>query len=281
MTDSNTLEVGIFGLGEAGSRIASGLVSAGADVVAFDPAPVETPPGVQRVDDPAGAVKGRALVMAITAARDAQGAIAQAWDVLPRGGLYADLSTAPPTLKEDLSDTATLRGLRFADVALMSTVEGSGLATPSLVSGSGAARYRDLLTPFGADVEVVGEEPGWAAAHKLLRSVVTKGLTALVVESLAAARQLDLEAWLSAHILEFAEGLNQEMLERLVSATSTHLERRIVEMGSAAALLESVGVEPLMTTATETLLRRIQDEMVQLPEDGLFEPSEPRKSSKS
>ena len=128
------MRITVFGMGEAGSLIAADLAAAGADVHGYDPAPVATPPQVTRHDDPKTAVAGAALVMAVTAAADAQGAIAQAWDVIKRGTVYADLSTAPASLKEDLNDTAALRGLPFADVALMATVRGNGLTTPSLAS---------------------------------------------------------------------------------------------------------------------------------------------------
>ena len=119
------LTVTVFGLGEAGSLISADLAAAGASVKGFDPAAVPTPDGVQRHDDPREAVAGSNLVMAITPAVDAQTAIAQAWDAIGRGTVYADLSTAPPSLKEDLNDTATIRADRYvrpADSARASCV---------------------------------------------------------------------------------------------------------------------------------------------------------------
>lgn len=251
------MRVTIFGLGEAGSLLAADIVAAGADVHAFDPAEVATPPGVTRHDDPADAVQETDLVMAVTAAVDAQGAIAQAWDRLHRGTLYADLSTAPPTLKQDLSDTATLRGLSFADVALLATVPGNGLATPSLVSGSGADRYAEIVNGLGGDVDVIGDTPGDAAARKLLRSVVMKGLAALVIEAVEAAQKLDLDRWLLTHLDQLIEDADGGLLRRLVSGTEIHAERRAIEMESVTALLESVGVEPAMSRATTQVIRRV------------------------
>lgn len=265
MTDDAALRVAIFGIGEAGSAIASDLAAATIEVTAFDPSDVATPDGVKRVGSPDEAVRGRHLILAVTAAADAQTAIAQAWNVLPRGAIYADLSTAPPTLKQDLSDTATLRGLKFADVALMGTVPGKGVSTPSLVSGSGAREYADLLNGLGGAVEVVGDEPGLAAARKLLRSVVTKGLTALVFEAMAAAQSLGLEDWMWEHIVEFVEGADRASLERLLEGTGPHIERRIVEMDSAAALLESVEIGPLMTQATASLLKKVGAGEMEIP----------------
>lgn len=265
MTEASPLRVAIFGIGEAGSAIATDLAAGDVEVTAFDPADVATPNGVERADSPAAAVRGRTLILAVTSASDAQAAIAQAWDVLSRGSIYADLSTAPPTLKEDLSDTATLRGLRFVDVALMAPVPGRGLSTPSLASGSGATRYAELINSLGGSVEVVGDEPGMAATRKLLRSIVTKGITALVVEAMAGARAHKLEDWLWDHIVEFVEGADRSSLERLVRGTGPHVQRRMVEMDSASSMLESVDIEPIMARATESLLKRVRDEEISLP----------------
>jgi len=253
------IRIGVLGIGEAGSAIAADLAAAGADVGAFDPADVPTPQGVERYASPEDLVQRREMIMSITAAVDAQAAIAQAWTELPRGAIYADLSTAPPTLKQDLNDTATLRGLAFADVALMSTVPRNGLATPTLVSGAGAAAYSELLTPLGARVEVVGAEPGEAATRKLLRSVVTKGLTAVVLEAMEGARRADLEDWMWAHIVDFINTADADLMQLLVDGTELHLERRIVEMESAAALLESVEVSPTMSQATERYLKGLRE----------------------
>ena len=259
MTADRPRMIAVFGLGEAGSRFAADLAAAGANVAGYDPAPVETPDGVQRFESPIEAVKGADLVMAITAASDAQAAIAQAWNQIGRGTIYADLSTAPPNFKEDLNDTAALRGMRFADVALMAPVPGRGIATPSYASGPGAPDYALAVNDLGGNVEVVGEEAGQAAARKLLRSIVTKGLTAVVIEAMEGAAKLELDDWLWDHVVEFVETADRETIEHLVEGTRTHVDRRIVEMDSAALLLESLDVEPLTARATEALLKQVRE----------------------
>ena len=259
MTAGHPDIIAVFGLGEAGSLVAADLAAAGVDVAGYDPAPVATPDGVKRCESPIDAVKGADLVMAITSAADAQAAIAQAWNQIKRGTIYADLSTAPPNFKEDLNETAALRGMRFVDVALMAPVPGLGLATPSYAAGPGAADYASAVNDLGGNVEVVGEEAGQAAARKLLRSIVTKGLTAVVIEAMAGAAKLELDDWLWDHVVEFIETADRETIERLVEGTRNHVDRRIVEMDSAALLLESLDVEPLTARATEALLKEVRD----------------------
>ncbi len=251
-----TVRIAIFGLGEAGSLIARDLASAGAEVHAFDPADVPTPDGVNRRATASDAVAGASLIMAITAAADAQTAIAQAWDRLRRGSLYADLSTAPASLKQDLNDSATMRGLAFADVALMAPVPGTGLATPALASGSGAKRYAETVNGFGGAVEVVSDEAGDAATRKLLRSVFVKGLTGVLIEALRAADAAGEGMWMRDHLAEVVSSADGALLDRLLSGTSSHAKRRAEEMEHAATMLHQLGVEPVIT---EMIARMLHD----------------------
>jgi 3-hydroxyisobutyrate dehydrogenase-like beta-hydroxyacid dehydrogenase len=254
--------VAVFGLGEAGAEIAADLVAAGATVRGFDPAPVPTPAHVARCDDPREAVVDADVVLAVTAAHDADTALRQALDAIPRTALYADLSTSSAVQERHLAGIADARGLRFADVALMSTVPGTGIQTPQLASGSGAERYAELLGPLGAAVTVVGVEAGDAAARKLLRSVLMKGLAALVIESLRAGQAAGLGDWVWEHLVTEIGAADEDLVRRLVDGTEPHAVRRRHEMEAAASFLAELGVDPVMTRATVETLSRVPSEGV-------------------
>lgn len=249
------MRVVIFGLGEAGSVIASDLAASGTEVHAFDPAAVPTPHGVTRHTDPREAVEGAAVVMSITSAADSRSAMDQAWDAIDRPTIYADLATAAPGLEEELADVAAQKGVLFADVALMAPVSGRGLGTPALAAGTGAESLSDLLNPLGARLEAIGETAGQASARKLTRSVITKGLAALIIESISAAEARGDRDWMREHIDELITGLDADMVIRLIAGTEKHGLRRLEEMETAAMFLESLGVEPHMTRATVERLR--------------------------
>jgi 3-hydroxyisobutyrate dehydrogenase len=251
------MRVAVLGIGEAGSLFAADLVASGATVAAYDPAPVRTPPGVDRHIDPEGAVAGAGLVLALTASTDARLALTQALPAIPVGTLYADLSTSAPDVKRDLAALAAHAGLEFADVALMSIVPGHGLRTPALVSGPGARRYVDVMTPLDVPVDVVGDRAGDAAARKLLRSIVMKGLAAVVIEAVRAAEAADLGPWLWENLVQEISTADERMLVRLVTGTRTHAERRLAEMEACRALLDALGVDPVMTRSTVEALRRV------------------------
>ncbi len=262
MTHDRLRRVAVFGLGEAGRLIAADLAATRARVTGYDPAPHPTPTGVTRCADPAAAVEGVDLVLAITAAADARSALCQALDRIPQGALYADLSTASAAKKRDLAALAGERGLAFADVALMSTVPGKGVRTPQLVSGAGAERYARLLAPTGVTVTTVGEVPGDAATHKLLRSIVMKGLAALVIEAMQAGEAAGTRDWLWAHLVDEITAADEALLRRIVVGAGLHDVRRRLEMQASSDLLDELGVEPVMSRATVERFRRVSEEGV-------------------
>jgi 3-hydroxyisobutyrate dehydrogenase-like beta-hydroxyacid dehydrogenase len=248
----------VFGLGEAGSLIAGDLATLpDVEVHGYDPAEVATPAGVVRHARPEDAVAGADLVLGVTAATDAAAAVAQALDDIPPGAIYADLATAPAGLKRSLAATAAAAGLGFTDVALMAPVQGTGLRTPALASGPAARDFVATMGRLGMPVEHAGHEPGMAATRKLLRSIVVKGLTALVVESMQAAEAAGLAAETWHNVVGQIAAADEEFVRRLVAGTGRHAARRVHEMEAAAELLAELGVEPLMTSATATRLRLV------------------------
>lgn len=254
------MKVAIFGLGEAGSRFAADLVCEGVDVRGYDPADVSTPGGVLRCAIASEAVADVDLVIALTSAADAPRALAQARDAIPAGAVYADLGTGSAGLKQSLAATAKERGLLFVDVALMATVPGKGLRTPALASGEGAARYLELMAPFGIELQSVGPTAGDAATRKLLRSVFMKGLAAVVIEAMRAAEAAGQAEWLWDNIVDEVTAAGAPLLSRLVRGTAPHALRRLHEMEASAAMLEELGVDPLMTRSTIESLRRVMSD---------------------
>lgn len=254
------MEIAVFGLGEAGSRIAADLAAAGAGVSAYDPADVGTPDNVCRQSDPVEAVAKAELVLSITAASDALAAMKQAWDAIHPPTVYADLSTCSIQLAGEMAEVAAAKDVSFADVALMSSVPGRGVATPSLSSGTGAEQYAELINRLGGDVEAIGEVAGMASARKLMRSVVMKGLAALLSESLEGAGARADQDWLWEHMVRVLSELDEGMLRRLLSGTGIHAKRRLEEMEAAEELLVDLGVDPTMTRATVEFLDRVVNE---------------------
>lgn len=251
------LQIAVFGLGEAGALISADLAKAGVTVTGFDPADVPSPAGIRRVDAPVDAVKTADVVLAITAQADAVEAMSQALHAIRRMAVYADLSTSSPSLKRQLAELARSRDFDFVDVALMAMVPGNGIRTPALASGAGAGRFVAAFKPLGMPVEAISHIPGDAATRKLLRSVMMKGLAALVIEAMRAGHAAGCADWLWTNMADQLTVADESVLRRLVTGTGLHALRRLHEMESSSALLDELGVDAVMTRSTVESHRQV------------------------
>jgi 3-hydroxyisobutyrate dehydrogenase-like beta-hydroxyacid dehydrogenase len=258
-TQASAQAVAVLGLGEAGSRFAADLVSAGVEVRGYDPATSSAPDGVDRAGDPGSAVSGATVVLALTSASTALATAESALPGLDAGAIYADLNTTLPARKHDIAALVRPAGARFVDVALLGPVPARGLGTPALASGPGARAFADVLGPLGMPVEVLSDRPGDAATRKLLRSVFMKGLAASVLESLRAAEAAGQASWLEG---EIAAVVGEPLLERLVEGSRRHAVRRVDELEAARELLLELGVEPRMAAASAEVLAELAEQRV-------------------
>src|SRR5262245_27277185 len=167
--------IAVLGLGEAGAAIAADLAAAGARVLGWDPARRDPIEGVQAAAGDREAVAGADVVLSVNSGAVALEVAQGVADALGDRHLYADLNTTSPGVKRAVGEAVSARGATFADVALIAPVPGRGARTPTLASGPGAPRFADELGRFGMPVNVLGPEPGEAAARKLVRSVFAKG----------------------------------------------------------------------------------------------------------
>ncbi|CAI3803883.1 NAD(P)-dependent oxidoreductase [Pseudarthrobacter sp. MM222] len=249
----------VIGLGEAGATYAAALVAAGHSVTGFDPVAPSTPAGVNRAATAAEACLGADVVLVLTGAAAARGVARECLPVLPPGSCYADFTSSSPHVMQELGRLSG--SALFADVAILGPVPTQGAKTPLMVSGPGAQAIACLLSPLGAEVEIADGEPGAAMAHKLLRSVLMKGMASVVVEAVTAGRAAGLEDWIRAQIARQLAGDGQAVIDRFLTGTAKHALRRSKEMQDTASYLSAdLGVPAEMTTASAAALTRIAAE---------------------
>jgi 3-hydroxyisobutyrate dehydrogenase-like beta-hydroxyacid dehydrogenase len=255
---SAVINVALLGLGEAGSAFATDLIALGVPTAGWDPVASRSVSGLRRADSAGDAVAGADLVLSLNSGASALSAAQAAACAFSHEALFADLNTTGIALKREIAASVRAAGAAFADVALLAPVPGRGIRTPALVSGDGAERYAEILSSLGAPVDVVGPEPGAAAARKLLRSVFMKGLAASVLESLAAAEAAGYADWLRSDIEAMLRAADESLVDRLVDGSRLHATRRVAEMEAAAELLRELGVEPHIAQAAADLLRELE-----------------------
>ncbi|WP_018763341.1 NAD(P)-dependent oxidoreductase [Arthrobacter sp. 135MFCol5.1] len=245
----------VIGLGEAGATYAAALAAAGHQVSGFDPVAATTPEGVSRAATAAEACAGAEIVLVMTGAAAARSVAQECLPVLGDGSVYADFTSSSPGVMQELGQLPSKA--RFADVAILGPVSALGEKTPLMVSGPGAQAVAELLRPLGVQVEIADGEPGAAMAHKLLRSVLMKGLASVVVEAVQAGHAAGLEEWIRGQIANQLAGDGQAVIDRFLTGTVKHAVRRSKEMQDTASYLSDLGVPAEMTTASAAALARM------------------------
>jgi putative dehydrogenase len=251
---SEAIRIGVIGLGEAGSLIAAGLQAAGAQVVGYDPAkPADAP--VTVVESAAAAVSGADLVISINSSTAARKVAEEVAPLLDAGTIYADLNTGTPSLKRAIASLFP-DGV-FADVAVMKAVPGLAEKVPMAAAGPGARRFIELLEPFGLNLDFVSEVAGEAAARKLIRSILAKGMAAVLIDCLWAAESMGLQDWAYEEILREFESSSAETAKRYLSGTAQHLKRRQIEMMDVSEMLNETGYQSTMLDGVALTYSRI------------------------
>ena len=124
--------------------------------------------------------------------------------------------------------------------------------TPMLIGGAAAPEFQEMFAPYGMRMDVVStDQIGRAAAVKMFRSVIYKGLEALIFECVLGASQYGAEDRVFASLAESFPGIDwKKLADYMVGRVVVHGERRAREMDEVARTLEELGIEPMMAAAT-------------------------------
>jgi 3-hydroxyisobutyrate dehydrogenase len=250
------ITVGFIGFGEAGSTIAQGLKSAGlARIFAFDIDPDRVRANAQRSGIPllgsnrelAGSAQ---IIFSTVTCSRAKQAAEQTAPFLKQQHIYADLNSVSPAVKQEIEHIIVDAGGRFVEAAVMSPVLPHGHRSPVLLGGKAAVAFAELMRPFGMRLEVISEKVGPAAATKMFRSIIVKGLEALMLECVLAAAPYGADERVFSSLTESFPGIDwQRLANYMVSRVVLHGERRAREMEEVAETLNSLGIEPIMAAA--------------------------------
>lgn len=253
------MKIAILGLGEAGSRFANDLAALGVEVVGFDPAlKRNVSPAVTLASNNAEAARNTDIILSVNLSAAAETVATEVLPVLRPGQLYAEMNTASPDTKRRVEAILEPSGAMVVDVAIMAPVPPKGILTPFLVSGPGATLFAERLLPLGLNISVLSEIVGEAATRKLLRSIVYKGIAAVIGEAVEAGRSFDLEPYIREQILSVVGG-NDALIDRFLEGSKTHAIRRSHELEAVVSMLTARDIEPVMSRATLASLENLID----------------------
>ncbi len=254
------MSIALIGFGEVGQVLADDLIANGHPVQAFDIAFTDPASAQHRAALTRGlaphpqigpALAGARIVFcAVTAAADLDAAAAAADVILP-GTFYVDLNSASPGVKQQAAQSLGSAGARYVEAAVMSPIEPARLASPMLLGGPHAAGFADLAGPLGfSSLTVFSDRIGPASATKMCRSVIIKGMEALLTEAMLAARHHGVEQQVLASLGNLLPGADWPALARyMISRSIEHGVRRAEEMREVAVTVAEAGVQPWMSEA--------------------------------
>jgi 3-hydroxyisobutyrate dehydrogenase-like beta-hydroxyacid dehydrogenase len=259
--DPRLWRVGLVGYGEVGRILAEDLRKQGVAVAAYDvklgtaaDEPIRRHASQHDVSlaGSHGALASQAdfIVSAVTASQTVAVAESCAPAVRSRA-FYLDFNSASPGAKITAADRVVGGGGRYVEAAVMTAIAPYRIRVPLLLGGPSAAALQPLLEALGFDAAVASERLGVASATKMCRSVIVKGLEAMVIESFTAARAYGVEDQVLASLAETFPGIDWEkqggyFFQRVIQ----HGRRRVEEMREAARTVQEAGLEPWSAAGT-------------------------------
>jgi len=271
------LPITLIGYGEVGRILAEDLVAQGHRITACD-TKLGSPAGQPLIEHAAGlgvtlvaahadAVRGAELVVsAVTASQMVP--VAQACAAaLSRGAYFLDFNSASPGAKVSAAARVNAGPGRYVEGAVMTSLPPYRIKVPLLLGGPDAAALAPLLESLGFAPKVASEKLGVASATKMCRSVMIKGLEAMVIEAFTTARAYGVEDAVLASLHETFPGIDWErqgayFFQRVIE----HGRRRSEEVREVAETVREAGLTPWSAAGTAERQAWVAD----LADAGLF-----------
>ncbi|WAC71366.1 DUF1932 domain-containing protein [Roseateles sp. SL47] len=276
---AGSLRIGLIGYGEVGRILAEDLRGSGHDLTAYDLK--LTPPGtaadplrqhatahgVRLCATAAEAAAGRDLVISAVTASETVNAARACAAGLASGTFVLDFNSASPGAKQQAAAVVEGHGGRYVEGAVMTSVPPYRIRVPLLLGGPQAQALLPMLERLGFAAKVHDERLGVASATKMCRSVMIKGLEAMVIESLTAARHYGVEDAVIASLQETFPGIQWEQqaayfFQRVIQ----HGRRRSEEVREVAMTVTEAGLVPWSANGTAER----QAWMADLADNGVF-----------
>ena len=276
-SDPREWRVGLVGYGEVGRILAEDLRGQGLAVAAYDiklgtaaDAPLRRHAAEQGVSLTATHAElaswADLVISAVTASQTV--AVAEACaPAVKRDAFFLDFNSASPGAKIAAADRIGAGGARYVEAAVMTAIASYRIRVPLLLGGPSAAELQPLVAVLGFDADVASDKLGVASATKMCRSVMIKGLEAMVIESFTAARAYGVEDQVIASLAETFPGIDWEkqggyFFQRAIQ----HGRRRAEEMREAAETVREAGLDAWSAAGTAER----QGWMAELADAGTF-----------
>lgn len=271
------MKIALIGYGEVGRILAEDLRPAGHAVTAFDlklagtgSAPLRTHAsahGIALASSHASAVHGAELVLSAVTASQAVPVAQACAPGLDAGAFFLDFNSASPGAKIEAARIVNAAGGRYVEGAVMTSIPPYRIKVPLLLGGPDAAALEPVVNALGFAARVASDKLGVASATKMCRSIMIKGLEAMVIESFTTARHYGVEDAVIASLQETFPAIDWEkqgayFFQRVIE----HGRRRSEEVQEVAVTVQEAGLVPHSAAGTAKRQAWVAD----LADAGLF-----------
>jgi 3-hydroxyisobutyrate dehydrogenase-like beta-hydroxyacid dehydrogenase len=270
--------IGLVGYGEVGKIFGAGLKARANSLGAWDlkfgnPATrdaecahatsqgITAHAGVKELCEASGFI-----ISAVTASNTLAVAQEAAAHIRP-GTVFLDLNSASPGTKLQAAVAIEGAGAYYVEAGVMTSVPPYGIKVPMLLGGERADALASVLQSWEMDAKAVSDKIGVASAIKMCRSVMIKGLEALVIESYSTARAYGVEDHVLPTLQETFPSIDwSQQGAYFFSRVVQHGKRRAEEMRESANTVKEAGFDPIMTAAIAAKQQWVADRA----KEGLF-----------
>ena len=258
MTNTKTdqpLHIALIGFGEVGTIFATGLSAHKHIVLSAYDLKFDQPQwrdvmgakaaasGTRLCASAQEAAQNADLIISAVTADQVEAVAQEAMRYLKRDQMFFDINSASPSTKKKAALMINPLGAHYVEGAVMAPVPGPGLRVPILAGGVAADALCAILNPLGMNIEAVTTEPGRASAMKLCRSIMIKGIEALIIDCADAAEKWDVQKEVFASLTASFPTIDFAALSKAMAArVHQHGVRRAAEMREAAIMLEDLGL---------------------------------------
>ncbi len=197
------------------------------------------------------ALDGAGVVFSTVTADQALVAAECAGDHIPGDALYMDCNSCAPSTKRKASKAISKAGGRYVDVAVMAPVRPGLHKVPLLISGAHSAEALEALGHLDMSARIIEGDVGASSSVKMIRSIVMKGLEAIVAECVLSGRKAGVVDLVLDSLEETYPGFNwKERATHMLERVMTHGIRRAAEMREAALTVDQLDLGGRMARAT-------------------------------
>jgi len=195
------------------------------------------------------AVKNADIILSVNYTSESKAIAKEVLPYLKSGSVYCEMNTSAPSTKQAIEVILQPANIHFVDLAIMAPVPPKGIKVPLLASGGGAKLLAKLFEPYSLNLSILNEKTGDAAGRKLLRSIVYKGVAAVICEAMEAGEQFGLEDYMRTQINSII-GDDDALIDRFVEGSRTHAKRRMHEMEAVVEMLEGAELTAFMSNGS-------------------------------